>query len=176
MDRRQVLLSLPIGLLASGCVETASHLGEQNETDMPTESQSQPFTAEIIEVRFDKPQQDEGPTPPRGDDGNYRQTVTATFHCAEKTAHLEGWMFTSSCRKVTIKSRSYDEAEDRATLVLFPEWDDPKSPEKVDCAGAKYHYKIRVTARNTLPGEIRIVYEWPDGAEPTRFTVPNDQC
>ncbi|WP_458210244.1 hypothetical protein [Haladaptatus sp. NG-SE-30] len=127
-------------------------------------------------MRYDKPQQDDGSTPPRGDDGNYRQTVTATFDCAEKTVLVEGWLFTNSCRRVTIKSYSYDEGNDRLRLVLYPKWDDPKPPEKVDCAGAKYHYRIRVTARNTLPGEIRVVYEWPDGAQPTRFPVPNDEC
>lgn len=176
MDRRQVLVSLPVGLLVSGCVEATSGIRKQNGTDTPTQRQSQPFMAEIIEVRYAKQPQTDGATPPRGDDGNYRQTVTATFDCAEKTILVDGWLFTSSCRRVTIKSRSYDEADDRLTLVLFPKWDDPKPPEKVDCAGAKYHYRIQVTAQNTLPGEIRVVYEWPDGEQPTRFTVPNDEC
>lgn len=131
-------------------------------------------SAEIVDIRYDKPHTEDGPNPPRGDDGNYRQTVTATSNCGSNTAMLEGWLFTSSCRTVTIKSLSYDDGNDQVTLVLYPVWDNPAPPEDVDCAGAKYHYRIQLTAQSTRLGEIRVVYQWPDKKNPSRFAIPSD--
>ncbi len=176
MNRRQLLLSIPISLLATGCVKTNSSIGHQNSTVTSSQSQSQMLSAKIIKVRYDKPQQNDGPTPPRDDNGDYRETATATFDCTNKTALLTGWLFTSSCRTVHIKSLSYNEEKDRAVLVLYPKWDNPKSPKQVNCAGAKYNYQIRLKTKNSLPGEIHVVYKRPKGKDSTQFTISNDDC
>ena len=175
MNRRTVLLSLPSGLLA-GCVSDSPSTGQQNGPDTSAHTQSEAFSAKIVDVRYDKPHESESPTPPRGDDGNYQQTVSATFDCTTDGAMLEGWLFTSSCRTVSIDSLSYDEDTDRVTLVLYPKWDDPEPPEEVDCAGAKYYYRIRLEAKETLPAEIRTVYQSPDKQNTLEITMANNDC
>lgn len=180
LSRREVLgTGSLLATALAGCIGAASSLGQQNTTPTQSRNQSLSLSAEIIEVRskYDEPR-GERPTPPGGDKGNPRQAVTATFDCDNKTALLDGWLFTSSCRTIVVRSLSYNGSHDRATLVLFPKWNSSRPPEEVDCLGAKYNYQIRLTAQNTLPGKVRVVYEWPEGTakEPAQFAITSDDC
>lgn len=180
MDRRQLFASISFCLFGAGCVENAPAVGPQTERRSPT-NRSQNVSAELVELRFDKPHKDDTPTPPTDEDGNYRQTVTANFDCADRSVLLDGWIHSNTCRTIIIKSASYDEERHRATVVLYPKWDNPKPPESVDCGGAKYNYRIRLKVDHSLPQEVRVLYEWPDGKSPNgenplQFTLSNDEC
>lgn len=171
MHRRQLLGSLPLALL-TGCVSNTRSPGEHGDTRVTEQTRAGTFTAEIVDVRYHKQRTDDHPTPPKGNDGNYQETVTASTDCGANTATLAGWLFTSSCRTATIKSVSYDGDTDHLTLVLYPAWDNQKPPAAIDCAGAKYYYQIRLEAERALPGAISVRYQWPGGRGPLRFTLP----
>lgn len=175
MNRRTLLRSLPICLLA-GCVSSTSSAIRDDKTPTAVRTHSETFSAEIIDTSIDKPYTDEKPTPPKGDNGRYKQTATATFHCDSNTATIEGWLHTSSCRTIAIESLSFDEETNRVTLTLYPEWDVTDPPEEVACAGAKYHYRIRLKLRDLFPAEVHVKYRWPDEKKkkPFETTILNN--
>ena len=105
-----------------------------------------------------------------GDDG----AITGRFDCDAATATIEGRLSTSSCRTVSIRALSVGSQGHTARLVLVPRWDESSPPERTDCAGATYAYRVRLDATDGLPGEIQVVHERPDGAVVTRETLVRD--
>lgn len=164
MNRRRVLASVPIGMLVPGCVENIASLGATATPTAVTQRGTGQFTVTVVSVR----QHHRTATP--------RPTVSGSFDCTAKTATIDGWLSTSSCRTVAIREVRDDGTADRLTVELFDRWDQTVEPEEVDCAGVTYNYRLRVKAREGLPGELRIVHRSHREEPPERFTVTNDDC
>lgn len=89
------------------------------------------------------------------------ESVTGTVDCEAATATLEGRFSTSSCRTVALAA--LDVGSDRIEIVVTAPWDESSPPERTDCAGVTYEYRIRLTAREGLPADIDVVHRRPDG-------------
>lgn len=103
------------------------------------------------------------------------ETVTASFDCATATATLDGRLSTSSCRTVALGAFSVDPAANTARLAVVPQWDESSPPERTDCAGVTYAYRVRFEAAtpDALPREITVVHELVRG-DGRRFSVVSD--
>lgn len=102
------------------------------------------------------------------------EEVNGTFDCEAGTGVVTGNLSTSSCRKVVVRSVSVDEDTDEGRIVLYPEWDNPGSPENTDCAGMTYEYEIQLSTRDSLPGEIIVVYERAEVDDTETFTLSTE--
>jgi hypothetical protein len=111
-----------------------------------------------------------------GTAGENEERVSLSVDCDARSATLDGWFSTNSCRTIAIRSLQYDTAERRAELVLYPRWTESEPPKEVDCAGASYRYQVDVQAQDRLPIDLSIGYERPDDRSSTQFTVRNSEC
>lgn len=164
MNRRQVLASIPVGMLAPGCLEALPSLGPTSTPTAVTQKRTEQFTVTVGNVQ------------PHHSTDTARPPVSGTFDCTAKTVSLDGWLSTSSCRTVAIQSVGYDGSANRLTIVLFDKWDASSDPEEITCTGVTYTYKIRVEARDALQAELRIIHRTHWDEPPRRFTVTNDDC
>ena len=161
MHRRALLATL--GFAGTGCLSAVDPTGTASPT-ATSRVDSDGLTASVTTVTYD------------GTAGENEERVSLSVDCDARSATLDGWLSTDSCRTVAIRSLRYDTADGRAELVLFPRWAESAPPETVDCAGASYRYRVELQAQDRLPTELSVVYERADDGPSTQVAVRNSGC
>jgi hypothetical protein len=162
MRRRTFVGAVGTSALAtpSGCLSPTT-LGSEATPEPSTRREADGLTAVVDDVSY-------------AGTASGDESVTGSFDCEDATATLAGRLSTSSCRTVAISELSVDPEAGSARLVVYPKWDEERSPAEIDCAGATYEYRIRLEATDELPDGVKVVHERPDGDDPLRLSLASD--